>query len=75
MLKELQQKKSTKLTKQAFNQPVLQHVGIDHRTYEPVETKKGRRLSTWQYQHQNAIDALEIEKMIQQMQLFSLING
>ncbi|KII76894.1 phage protein [Vibrio renipiscarius] len=69
VLKELQQKKATKLIKQAFNQSVLKHVGIDHRTYEPVEVEKGRRLSTWQYQHQKATDALEIEKTIKQMQV------
>lgn len=40
VLKELQQKKATKLMKQAFNQSVLKHVGIDHRTYEPVEVEK-----------------------------------
>ncbi|HIF9109014.1 TPA: hypothetical protein ACX6PT_001760 [Photobacterium damselae] len=68
VLKELQQKKATKLIKQAFNQSVLKHVGIDHRTYEPVEVEKGRRLSTWQYQHQKATEALEIEKQIKQMQ-------
>ncbi|EGR1179090.1 hypothetical protein AABF50_002295 [Vibrio parahaemolyticus] len=68
-LKELQQKKATKLIKQAFNQSVLKHVGIDHRTYEPVEVEKGRRLSTWQYQHQKATDALEIEETIKQMQV------
>ncbi|MBM5026473.1 hypothetical protein HYO12_15780 [Vibrio parahaemolyticus] len=68
VLKELQQKKATKLIKQAFNQSVLKHVGIDHRTYEPVEVEKGRRLSTWQYQHQKATEALEIEKLIKQMQ-------
>ncbi|ENC6721654.1 hypothetical protein ABKY80_001946 [Vibrio harveyi] len=68
VLKELQQKKSTKLIKQAFNQAVLKHVGIDHRTYDPIEKEKGRRLSTWQYQHQKATEALEIEKLIKQMQ-------
>ncbi|MCG9624511.1 hypothetical protein L1D34_06610 [Vibrio mediterranei] len=68
VLKELQQKKATKLIKQVFNQSVLKHVGVDHRTYEPVEIEKGRRLSTWQYQHQKATEALEIEKLIKQMQ-------
>lgn len=68
VLKELQQKKATKIIKLAFNQSVLKHVGIDHRTYEPVEVEKGRRLSTWQYQHQKATEALEIEKLIKQMQ-------
>ncbi len=68
VLKELQQKKATKLVKQAFNHAVLKYVGIDHRTYEPVEVEKGRRLSTWQYQHQKATEALEIEKLIKQMQ-------
>ncbi|EJI1385453.1 hypothetical protein NDL32_004035 [Vibrio alginolyticus] len=68
VLKELQQKKSTKLIKQAFNKAVLKHVGIDHRTYEPVEVEKGRRLATWQYQHQKATEALEIEKLIKKMQ-------
>lgn len=42
VLKELQQKKATKLVKQAFNHAVLKYVGIDHRTYEPVEVEKGR---------------------------------
>lgn len=69
VLKELQQKKSTKLIKQAFNQSVLKHVGIDHRNYEPVEVEKGRRLSTWQYQHHTATEALEIEKLIEKMQM------
>ncbi|PAR27452.1 hypothetical protein [Vibrio metoecus] len=68
VLIELQQKRATKLIKQAFNGAVLQHVGIDHRTYEPIEKEKGRRLSTWQYQHQKATEALEIEKLIKQMQ-------
>ncbi|WP_318499233.1 hypothetical protein [Photobacterium leiognathi] len=68
VLKELQQKKATKVIKQAFNQSVLKHVGIDYRSYEPIEKEKGRRLSTWQYQHQKAAEALEIEKLIKQMQ-------
>ncbi|HGY9569307.1 TPA: hypothetical protein ACOJRH_005244 [Vibrio harveyi] len=68
VLKELQQKKSTKLIKQAFNKTVLEHVGIDYRSYEPIEREKGLRLSTWQYQHQKATEALEIEKLIKQMQ-------
>lgn len=68
VLKELQQKKATKLIKQAFNHSVLKHVGIDHRSYEPIETEKGRRLSTWQYQHDKANQALEIEKLIATMQ-------
>ncbi|MGR5246484.1 hypothetical protein ACP3VU_17455 [Vibrio sp. PNB23_22_6] len=68
VLKELQQKKATKLIKQVFNQSMLKHVGVDHRTYESVEIEKGRRLSTWQYQHQKATEALEIEKLIKQMQ-------
>ncbi|HCG5923207.1 TPA: hypothetical protein NJ084_003018 [Vibrio parahaemolyticus] len=69
VLKELQQKKSTKLIKQAFNKTVLEHVGIDYRSYEPIEREKGRRLSTWQYQHQKATEALAIEKLIKQMQV------
>lgn len=69
VLKELQQKKATKVIKQAFNQSVLKHVGIDYRSYEPIEKEKGRRLSTWQYQHQKANEALEIEKLIKQMQV------
>ncbi|CAH7339050.1 conserved hypothetical protein [Vibrio chagasii] len=68
VLTELQQKKATKVIKQAFNSAVLQHVGIDYRSYEPIEKEKGRRLSTWQYQHQKATEALEIEKLIKQMQ-------
>ncbi|MFI3246839.1 MAG: hypothetical protein R3Y10_10225 [Ferrimonas sp.] len=68
VLKELQQKKATKLIKQAFNKSVLEHVGIDYRSYEPIEKEKGRRLSTWQYQHQKATEALEIEKLIEKMQ-------
>jgi hypothetical protein len=55
--------------KQAFNQSVLKHVGIDYRSYEPIEKEKGRRLSTWQYQHQKATESLEIEKLIKQMQV------
>ncbi|HFQ5376390.1 TPA: hypothetical protein ACGUM3_004312 [Vibrio vulnificus] len=69
VLKELQQKKATRVIKQAFNQSVLKHVGIDYRSYEPIEKEKGRRLSTWQYQHQKATEALEIEKLIKQMQV------
>ncbi|EMF8837887.1 hypothetical protein V4U24_003509 [Vibrio parahaemolyticus] len=69
VLKELQQKKATKVIKQAFNQSVLKHVGIDYRSYEPIEKEKGRRLSTWQYQHQKATESLEIEKLIKQMQV------
>ncbi|MEZ8159111.1 hypothetical protein ACED66_22985 [Vibrio splendidus] len=68
VLKELQQKKATKLIKQAFNHAVLQHFGIDHRSYEPIEKERGRRLSTWQYQHHKATQSLEIEKLIKQMQ-------
>ncbi|WP_277443662.1 hypothetical protein [Vibrio parahaemolyticus] len=68
VLKELQQKKATKLIKSAFNHAALKHVGIDHRTYEPIEKEKGRRLSTWQYQHQKATEVLEIEKLIEKMQ-------
>ena len=68
VLKELQQKKATKVIKQAFNQSVLKNVGIDYRSYEPIEKEKGRRLSMWQYQHQKATEALEIEKLIKQMQ-------
>ncbi|HFQ5328301.1 TPA: hypothetical protein ACGUOR_004285 [Vibrio vulnificus] len=68
VLIELQKKRATKLIKQAFNGAVLQHVGIDHRTYEPIEKEKGRRLSTWQYQHQKATEALDIEKIIKKMQ-------
>ncbi len=67
VLKELQQKKATKLIKQAFNGAVLQHAGIDYRSYEPVELEKGRRLSAWQYHHQKATEVLEIEKLIEKM--------
>ncbi|PMM44581.1 hypothetical protein [Vibrio breoganii] len=68
VLKELQQKKATKTIKLAFNQSVLKHIGVDHRTYDPIEKEKGRRLSTWQYQHQKATEALEIEKLLKKMQ-------
>ncbi|QDF66033.1 hypothetical protein FJQ87_04475 [Shewanella sp. SNU WT4] len=68
VLKELQQKKATRLIKQAFNLAVLQHIGIDHRSYIPIEQEKGRRLSTWQYQHEKAKEALKIEKLFKQMQ-------
>ncbi|MFA0425071.1 hypothetical protein AB4562_24155, partial [Vibrio sp. 10N.222.54.A1] len=37
VLKELQQKKATKIIKLAFNQSVLKHVGIDCRSYDPIE--------------------------------------
>ncbi|WGS59672.1 hypothetical protein [Vibrio lentus] len=67
VLKELQQKKATKTIKMAFNQSVLKHIGVDHRTYDSIEKEKGRRLSTWQYQHQKATEALEIEKLIEKM--------
>ncbi|OCH11482.1 hypothetical protein [Aliivibrio sp. 1S128] len=68
VLKELQQKKATRLIKQAFNLATLKHVGIDHRSYVPAEIKKGRRLSTWQYQYEKAQSSLEIEKLLKQMQ-------
>ncbi|MBN8104158.1 hypothetical protein [Vibrio vulnificus] len=68
VLKELQKKGATKLLKQTFNHAVLQHVGIDYRSYEPIEKEKGRRLSTWQYQYEKANQALEIEKLIKKMQ-------
>nr|WP_229649989.1 hypothetical protein [Vibrio splendidus]MCC4882335.1 hypothetical protein [Vibrio splendidus] len=68
VLKQLQQKKSTRLIKQAFNQSVLKNVGISHESYIPLEKEKGRRLSTWQYQHQKATESLEIEKIISKMQ-------
>ncbi|MGD8109671.1 hypothetical protein [Vibrio sp. TRT 17S01] len=68
VLIELQQKKATKAIKQAFNSAVLKHVGIDYRSYDPIEKMRGRRLSAWQYQHQKATEALEIEKLIKQMQ-------
>ncbi|MDN3614890.1 hypothetical protein ACFFUS_11840 [Vibrio gallaecicus] len=68
VLKELQQKKVTRLIKEAFNSAVLKHVGVDHRSYEPIEAEKGRRLSTWQYKYEKANQALEIEKLISKMQ-------
>ncbi|HGS5825334.1 phage protein [Vibrio parahaemolyticus] len=68
VLKELQQKKATKLIKSAFNHAALKHLGIDHRSYLPVEKEKGRRLSTWQYQYEKANQALEIERLIKKMQ-------
>ncbi|TKG07895.1 hypothetical protein [Vibrio lentus] len=68
VIKELQQKKATSLIKKAFNYSVLKHVGIDHRNYQPIEAEKGRRLSTWQYQHQKSTEALEIQKLIEKMQ-------
>ncbi|WP_217534833.1 hypothetical protein [Vibrio metschnikovii] len=68
VLTELQRKKATKVIKQAFNSAVLQHVGIDYRSYKPIEKEKGRRLSTWQYQYKKATEAFEIEKLIKQMQ-------
>ncbi|WP_337027433.1 hypothetical protein [Vibrio cholerae] len=68
VLKELQKKGATKLLKQAFNYSVLKHVGLDHKSYEPVETKKGRRLSTWQYQYDKANQALKTEQLIKKMQ-------
>lgn len=67
VLKELQQKKATKLIKQVFNHSVLKHVGIDHRSYVPAEVEKGRRLSTWQYEHKKCQQTLEIEKLIEQL--------
>ena len=69
VLKELQQKKATKLIKQSFNLSTLKHVGNDYNSYVPTEIEKGRRLSTWQYQHQKATEVLEIEKLIKKMQL------
>ncbi|EPF2681979.1 hypothetical protein ACSL9E_003600 [Vibrio vulnificus] len=68
VLKELQKKGATKLLKQTFNHAVLQHVGIDYRSYEPIEKEKGRRLSTWQYQYEKANQALEIERLVKKMQ-------
>ncbi|KOE05472.1 phage protein [Vibrio parahaemolyticus] len=68
VLKGLQKKGATKLLKQTFNHAVLQHVGIDYRSYEPIEKEKGRRLSTWQYQYEKANQALEIERLVKKMQ-------
>ncbi|MFA0654144.1 hypothetical protein [Vibrio sp. 10N.222.49.C12] len=68
VLKELQKKGATRLLKQTFNHAVLQHVGINHKSYEPLEAERGRRLSTWQYQHDKANQALEIEKLIAKLQ-------
>ena len=57
----------------AFNSAVLKHVGVDHRSYEPIEAEKGRRLSTWQYQYEKANQALEIEKsLVDSTRLFLL---
>lgn len=66
-LNELQQKRATKLIKQAFNHSVLKHVGVSHRSYKPVEVTKGRRISSWQCNHQKAVETLEIEKQIEKM--------
>lgn len=68
ILKELQQKKATKLIKQAFNHSVLKHVGADYRSYEPTEIKNGKRITAWQHQHQKAVETLEVEKLIKNMQ-------
>ncbi|GIU23081.1 hypothetical protein L2719_05905 [Shewanella schlegeliana] len=68
VLKELQQKKATKLIKLAFNHSVLKHVGVDYRSYEPAELEKGRRLNTWQYQYEKSKETLDIEKLIRQFQ-------
>ncbi|MGL1043841.1 hypothetical protein ACSTD6_16640 [Vibrio vulnificus] len=67
-LKELQQKKATKLIKQAFNQSALKHIGIDYRSYAPEENKKGKRLGEWQYKYEKSQVALEMEKQVLQMQ-------
>ena len=71
VLKELQQKRGTKLIKQAFNAAALKHAGLDHRKYQPYEVNKGRRLETWKYREQKAADAIEIEKSVSKMQLQS----
>lgn len=68
VLKELQKKKATKVIKQAFSLATLKHANMDHRQYEVVEKQRGRRLSTWLYQHQNSLETLEIEKLIKQIQ-------
>ncbi|MEZ8650813.1 hypothetical protein AB6D92_17725 [Vibrio splendidus] len=68
ILKELQQKKATRVIKQAFNHAVLKHAGIDYRSYKPIEKERGRRLSTWQYQNKKTTESLEIEKTIIKMQ-------
>ncbi len=68
VLRELQQKQITRLIKLAFNKSMLEHVGIDYRSYKPIDVKKGRRLSSWQYQQKKADEAMKIQKLISKMQ-------
>lgn len=68
VLKALQQKKGTKILKQAFNAAVLKHTGLNHLEYQPHELNRGRRLETWKYQHQKAEESLHSEKLILKLQ-------
>lgn len=70
VLKDLQKKKCTALLKQAFNESVLKHVGLDHKHYKPYELDRGRRLETWKYREQQAAETkhtlLQIAKLQRQ---------
>ncbi|WP_017222842.1 hypothetical protein [Moritella dasanensis] len=68
VLKELQQKKATKLIKTAFNAAVLKHFGISHQEYKPHELNRGKRLEMWKYQHQKSQSELDIQKLIIKLQ-------
>lgn len=65
VLKELQQKKATKVLKTAFNIAVLKHAGLNYRNYTPSEINKSKKLETWKYHYSKN---LENEKMIIKMQ-------
>ncbi|GLR74778.1 hypothetical protein [Aliivibrio sifiae] len=65
VLKELQQKKATKVLKTAFNIAVLKHVGLNYRDYTPSELNKSKKLETWKYHYAKN---LENEKMIIKIQ-------
>lgn len=69
VLNELQQKKATRVIKQAFNAATLRYADINYKHHEVAEAKRGRRLSTWQYEYENSKASLEIEKILRQMQV------
>lgn len=68
VLKELQQKKATRLIKIAFNAAALKHFGIDYKEYKPHELNRGKRLEMWKYEHQQSQSALDVQKLIIKLQ-------
>ncbi|UTT85422.1 hypothetical protein LZI70_03840 [Vibrio pelagius] len=81
VLRELQQRKVTKVLKHAFNCAVLNHFGVSHTDYKPYELSRGKRLSTVKYQYRKASETLKSQKLISKLQeqadkwLLSLESG